>query len=332
MKKIFFLLLFNSIFNFQNSLSAQNMSIEETKKILCSHKWFLRRFEEDGKMFTVPKDMQGMKMVFKTDGTLYLFFPDEKESEVTIENWTITKNQIKVENHIKKYAYNYILKDFIGYKLYLTLEDSPTFVLEQAEKIENTSRNEKGTIGQQIWTTENLNVDYFRNGDPIAEAKTSEEWKKAADNGQPAWCNNEHNKPEFGKLYNWYAINDPRGLAPKGWHVPSKNEVDVLIKFLGGSEKASAKMKTTEFWRNNGDGNAGGNNSSGFSAMPAGKRYVNGGFAEYNFGGYFWTTTLYNGGEKHAHHFIIQAGKGSLMNGQIALLGYGCSVRCVKDK
>jgi uncharacterized protein (TIGR02145 family) len=92
-------------------------------------------------------------------------------------------------------------------------------------------------------------------------------------------------------------------------------------------------MKTENFWRKNGGGNGGGNNSSGFSAMPAGKRYINGGFAEFNFGGYFWTTTLnsYDGGKKYAHHFLMQAGSGSLMNGHMALLGYGCSVRCVKD-
>ena len=91
-------------------------------------------------------------------------------------------------------------------------------------------------------------------------------------------------------------------------------------------------MKTKEFWKKNG-GNGGGTNSSGFSAMPAGKRFEHGGFTEFNFGGYFWTTTLnsYDGGKKYAHHFLVQAGEGSLMNSIMALLGNGCSVRCIKD-
>ncbi|MFM7765029.1 MAG: FISUMP domain-containing protein, partial [Sphingomonadales bacterium] len=87
---------------------------------------------------------------------------------------------------------------------------------------ESTSSNEV-TIGKQVWMTKNLDVDKFRDGSSIPEAKTDEEWKKAGKNKQPAWCyynNDPANGAKYGKLYNWYAVNDSRGLAPVGYHIP----------------------------------------------------------------------------------------------------------------
>ncbi len=86
-------------------------------------------------------------------------------------------------------------------------------------------------IGNQIWMAENLNVDKFRNGDLIPEAKTDEEWITADENNQPAWCyinNDPATANNFGKLYNWPAVADPRGLAPEGWHIPNDMEWEKL--------------------------------------------------------------------------------------------------------
>jgi uncharacterized protein (TIGR02145 family) len=91
-------------------------------------------------------------------------------------------------------------------------------------------------IGTQTWMAENLNVSKFRNGDPIPEAKTKEEWLKAGEKKQPAWCyldNDSLNGNYCGKLFNWFACNDPRGLAPEGWHIPHFNEWRKLEDFLG---------------------------------------------------------------------------------------------------
>ncbi|MFZ9583254.1 MAG: fibrobacter succinogenes major paralogous domain-containing protein, partial [Crocinitomicaceae bacterium] len=104
------------------------------------------------------------------------------------------------------------------------------------------------TIGTQVWMTKNLNVSTFRNGDPIPEAKTDEEWKKAGENQQPAWCyydNNPANGAKYGKFYNWYAVNDPRGLAPEGYHVPTDAGWTQLSDYLGGEDVAGKKMKST---------------------------------------------------------------------------------------
>jgi hypothetical protein len=95
-------------------------------------------------------------------------------------------------------------------------------------KTKELSRNNEVAIPKYVWMETNLNVDKFRNGDPIPEARTKEAWLLAGANGQPAWCyydNDPSNGEQYGKLYNWYAVNDPRGLAPEGWHIPSDTEL-----------------------------------------------------------------------------------------------------------
>ncbi len=86
-------------------------------------------------------------------------------------------------------------------------------------------------IGNQVWMAENLNADRFRNGDPIQEATSSDKWKKAYQDGIPVWCYydfDSKNGPIYGKLYNWHAVTDKRGLAPAGWHIPGGQEVKIF--------------------------------------------------------------------------------------------------------
>ena len=102
------------------------------------------------------------------------------------------------------------------------------------------------TIGTQVWMTKNLDASTFRNGDSILQAKSEEEWKKAGENKQPAWCyhnNDPSSSAIYGKLYNWYAVNDPRGLAPAGWHVPSSEEWETLIDVIGWLDDENLKSE-----------------------------------------------------------------------------------------
>lgn len=103
------------------------------------------------------------------------------------------------------------------------------------------------TIGNQIWMDKNLDVSTFRNGDPIKQVKSNEEWLIAEADGVPAWCyyeNKKKNNKKYGKLYNWYAVNDPRGLAPVGYHVPTETELYQLSEYLSpGEEGANAGKK-----------------------------------------------------------------------------------------
>ncbi len=113
------------------------------------------------------------------------------------------------------------------------------------------------TIGSQTWMTENLNVDRFRNGDPIPQATTIEEWEEATKNEEPVWGyydNDPANGAKYGKLYNWFAVKDPRGLAPEGWHIPSKTEWVLLIDYLGGSSVSSDELKKTTWWHEGANG------------------------------------------------------------------------------
>ncbi len=129
-------------------------------------------------------------------------------------------------------------------------------------------------IGNQIWMAENLNVDRFRNGEHLPYTKTDTEWIKAGNKGKPASCFT--NGVVHGKLYNWYAVNDPRNLAPKGWHIPSDEEWTQLTDFLGGESWAGYKMKSNKGWIKDGCGS----NESGFSALPSGYRWSEGFFVE----------------------------------------------------
>ena len=153
-----------------------------------------------------------------------------------------------------------------------------------------TQDNNEVKIGTQIWTTKNLEVSTFRNGEAIPEAKSKDEWEKASNNKQPAWCyynNDSKNGKVYGKLYNWYAVNDPRGLAPKGYHIPSDAEWRVLIDFLGGEGKAGEKMNSTSGWIYKGNGN----NSSGFNVLPGGYRDSNGWLYDITEKSYFWSSS-----------------------------------------
>jgi uncharacterized protein (TIGR02145 family) len=154
--------------------------------------------------------------------------------------------------------------------------------------IKNVGYSQTVTIGTQVWMTKNLDVSVFRNGDTIPEAKTEEEWQKAGENKQPAWCYNENdtvNGVKYGKLYNWYAVIDSRGLAPAGYHIPSDSEWTILTDYLGG--EAGGKMKSTNEWFDNGNGS----NTSGFSGLPGGKRGSDGTFYHVGGSGYWWSSS-----------------------------------------
>lgn len=98
-------------------------------------------------------------------------------------------------------------------------------------------------IGTQEWTTKNLNVSKYRNGDIIPEVKDFKKWDSLTTG---AWCyynNDPNNGAIYGKLYNWFAVNDPRGFVPEGYHIPTIGELTILNDYLGGQFLAGGKMK-----------------------------------------------------------------------------------------
>jgi uncharacterized protein (TIGR02145 family) len=181
-------------------------------------------------------------------------------------------------------------------------------------------------IGNQGWMQINLNEDKFRNGDTIPEVRDSTEWRKASENQEPAWCyyNNDEANAKYGKLYNWYAVNDPRGLAPEGWHIPTDAEWTTLTDFLGGDGKAGVKMKSTEGWYDNGNGT----NSSGFSGLPGGSRDGSGAFNYFDYSGFWWSSS--ESSTLSAWHCYLYSSNGNVGRTNNSK-EKGLSVRCLRD-
>jgi uncharacterized protein (TIGR02145 family) len=143
------------------------------------------------------------------------------------------------------------------------------------------------TIGRQVWMAENLNVDHYRNGDSIPEVKDSVEWKNLTSG---AWCyynSDPEMTKKYGKLYNWYAVNDLRGLAPKGWHIPTLDDFRISATAVNNDGNT---LKTI----GQGTGDGEGTNSSGFSALLAGYRNYSRNFRNLGFIAYFRSSTEEN--------------------------------------
>jgi uncharacterized protein (TIGR02145 family) len=187
------------------------------------------------------------------------------------------------------------------------------------------------TIGSQIWMKENLKTAFFKNGDPIASNLTDNQWKSATSSASAAYQNNAENIDAYGLLYNGYAVTDPRGLCPNGWHIPSPAEWESLINFLGGYNLAGGKLKSLDstsvgfpFWSS---GNTGATNSSGFNGLPAGWRSGDTGyFFDRGLEGTFWAM---NSGT-YLNNFQLLYWTGQISQWS-KLKTFGYSVRCVKD-
>jgi clan AA aspartic protease (TIGR02281 family) len=184
-------------------------------------------------------------------------------------------------------------------------------------------------IGEQEWMAENLSVRHFNNGDEIPEAETVEEWDIAGEQGKPAWCyyyNDPANGKIYGKLYNWFAVNDSRGLAPNGWHIPSYSEWTILTVYLGGETVAGKKMKATIGWEDNGNGT----NESGFLGLPGGIRGLWNTFNSIGSFGGWWSSTEDNSIDAWTSITSLSSHGGPVDRGS-TLRRYGLSVRCLRD-
>lgn len=183
------------------------------------------------------------------------------------------------------------------------------------------------TICSQVWMTKNLDVTTYRNGDPIPQVTDPVQWSNLTSgawayvNGDPA------TNGTYGKIYNWYAVNDPRGLAPAGWHVPSKTEFTTLANCLGSEYIAGGPLKTagTTDWM---APNTGATNSSGFSALPAGKRSNQGIYSGFGTSGASWTSTQQSAGFAWVFSLSYSSVRASFTSPEIV---EGLPVRCIKD-
>ncbi len=182
------------------------------------------------------------------------------------------------------------------------------------------------TICNQVWMNKNLDVSTYRNGDPIPKVTDPTIWAGLT-TGAYCYYNNDSAQyaAVYGKLYNWYAVNDPRGLAPIGWHVPSDAEWGALETCLGGSSVAGGKLKEagTAHWSSP---NTGAINSSGFAGLPGGRRRDYGTFDSFGGYGFWWSSTEYqpfNAWTLALYYFAGYSSWGPNMK------HFGFSVRCL---
>jgi len=181
------------------------------------------------------------------------------------------------------------------------------------------------TIGDQTWMNKNLDVSTFRNGDPIQEVTTKEELSALGNKSIPAWCYYENDfdyGKKYGKLYNWHAVNDPRGLAPKGWHIPSKKEFETLVSFLGGKNKAGKLLKAKGEWGRIDISS----NESSFGALPSGYRFNN--FGKLGYYAIFWSTSLKF--KNYPYTLVLEIEENTALNGNSYVDGF-LAVRCLRD-
>ncbi len=177
-------------------------------------------------------------------------------------------------------------------------------------------------IGDQYWMAENLKVTHYRNGDAIPHVINNNDWENTTSGAYCAYGNTDSFISTYGLLYNWYAVNDSRNIAPEGWHIPSEAEWNTLISTLGGYDLAGGKMKEagTLHWDSP---NTGATNESGFTALPGGRRWRSGSFQSLNIIAVFWQKDYEFSWDLYYQNDNI--------GGTSRFKTEGISIRCVKD-
>ena len=198
-------------------------------------------------------------------------------------------------------------------------------------------------IGTQCWTRSNLKVSKYRDGTNISTGLNSNVWQATTSGAYSTQSNDPNNDELFGKLYNYYAVTDSRGICPTGWHVPTEWDWNVLVKYLdsnadtscnscvqslivGGALKSTATLPTPGGWP---PPNTAATNSSGFSALPGGLRSSNGDFNSIYSIGWWWSSSV--SPETYGGYRVLSGGGSYIERGRGAFLTNGFSVRCCRD-
>ena len=195
-------------------------------------------------------------------------------------------------------------------------------------------------IGDQEWFAENLKTTVYANGDEIPYSRTDESWSTREMGMRCSYDHDDVMNAKYGQLYNWYAVDDARGLCPSGWHVPSDEDWQDLEVFLGMSradvslegERGSGelgigtKLKAKSGWENDGNGT----DDYGFSALPGGGRFTpNGYFYSAGDDAGFWWSSSPSGGK--AWYRFLSNNYPDIYRDAYGAPRDGFSVRCLRD-
>lgn len=184
-------------------------------------------------------------------------------------------------------------------------------------------------IGDQTWMAENLRTTKYRNGEDITNVTSNSQWVALTTEAYSSYDNNTDldQLATHGLLYNWYAVSDSRNIAPEGWHVATQADWDVLVAEVGGVVVSGAKLKEAGNTHWNSGSSA--SNSSGFTALPSGRRqYTDGTFINSGFNGFWWSNTA-NGADFSFYYQLNYDSNPIVAANFLRAAGY--AVRCVKD-
>jgi uncharacterized protein (TIGR02145 family) len=183
------------------------------------------------------------------------------------------------------------------------------------------------TIGNQVWMASELKTTKYKDGTSIAVVTDNTLWAGLTTGALCEFNNTGANSATYGKLYNWYAIADPRGICPVGWHVPAKAEWESFDNALGGASVAGGKIKETgtTHWLSP---NTGATNESGFTALGGGYRNYQGVFKDFNYIVGYWSSTQSDA--TFAYHRSAWASNASVDTYAVNKKT-GFNVRCIQD-
>jgi uncharacterized protein (TIGR02145 family) len=217
----------------------------------------------------------------------------------------------------------------ISVTVYNQKSNEVSFYVYEKGTVQDMDGNTYNTIkiGRQWWMAENLKVTKYNNGEAIFEEKDPDKWTVLTKGAMCYYDNNLEKLAVYGRLYNWYALKDPRGLAPKGWHIPTDEEWSELYEYLGGAGLAGGKLKEkgTGHWLTP---NMGAIDVIDFKALPGGCRYKEGTYMSISQSGFWWSSSTNSFGNvgyySLRHNYPTIDWHGFDMEG-------GCSIRCVKN-
>ncbi len=238
--------------------------------------------------------------------------------------------------HIRAFAQNIFGVAYGADSTFTTTAQTPT----QGPNLTDIDGNVYSSVINcgQTWMQQNLNVTHFNNGDLIPKVTDGANWSILT---TPAWCwynDDSVRYARYGRMYNWHAINDPRGLAPSGWHIATNFEWNQIAKCIDvnadtscinctQSSTAGGAMKETGTL-NWSSPNAAATNSSGLTGLPGGGRRTDGGFSAINIHCNWWSATEVNPTNAFARNLLWNGG----YLGSISVdKGYGFNVRCIKN-
>jgi uncharacterized protein (TIGR02145 family) len=240
---------------------------------------------------------------------------------------TVAQGQRKIKFHKQNYE-TFVAQIFISnsdYQYNAQLEN----LLSTVTDIDGNTYQTL-LIGDQRWMIENLKVTHYRNGDSIATGYTSSDWSVLSSGAYAVYGDNESNADTYGYLYNWHVVEDIRNIAPVGWHVPTVNEWQTLVDYLGGFSVAGNKAKEagTTHWNSP---NTGATNESGFTALPGGIRTKHGGgFDNMGEGAYFWSDSECDGNTETAWHWFMYSFNSEMKENNFHK-SFGTSIRCIRN-